>query len=157
MTELKDDPSNLLQAVFERIAVERMAGLPILNPALAVATVGFRPWREYWLGVLVTPWFMNMVARPVEPDATPDLTVRGLELPSGLYEFTVTREDGIGVYLSCPLISPMSQFASQADALAVAEAVLEEVFQAPAEVAKGGPDLSRRGFFRALLPATKTP
>ena len=31
-----------------------------VNPALAVEAVGFRPWEDHWLGVMVTPWFMNL-------------------------------------------------------------------------------------------------
>lgn len=158
MTDIQDDPGPLIEATFERIARECMAGLPILNPALAVAAVGFQPWREYWLGVLVTPWFMNLMAYPTGPEAAPDLSKRVLELPSGAYEFTLAREEGIGAYLACSLISPMSQFASQADALAVAGEVLQEVFKsAAAPAAKDAPDLSRRGFFTALLPKAKAP
>lgn len=152
MTDLNDDPSALLEATFGRIAAERMAGLPIVNPALAVAAVGFRPWQDYWLGVLVTPWFMNLLARPSVPDDAPELTRRVFELPAGQYEFTLAREEGIGAYLACSLISPMSQFTSQAEALAVAEAVLEQVFQAPAATAEAPADPGRRGFLRAFLP-----
>ena len=153
MTDLKDDPSTLLETVFGRIAEERMAGLPIVNPALAVAAVGFRPWQDYWLGVLVTPWFMNLVARPTVPDDAPELSLRPFELPSARYDFSAAREEGIGLYFSCPLISPMARFASQAEALAVAEAVLDHVFQVPPEAAPGAPaDPGRRGFLRTFLP-----
>lgn len=152
MTDTRDDPSALLEATFARIAAERMAGLPIVNPALAVAAVGFRPWQDYWLGVLVTPWFMNLVALPNGPDDVPDLSRRLLDLPAGQYEFTAARETGIGLYLACPLISPMAQFASQADALAVAEAVMQEVFRGTATAAADQPDPGRRGFLRAFLP-----
>ena len=51
-----------LTAAFERIAATRMAGLPMNNPALKVAAVGFQPWAEdYLLGVLITPWAINLV------------------------------------------------------------------------------------------------
>ena len=36
----------------------------MVNPALAVEAVGFRPWGEHWLGILITPWFMNLVLMP---------------------------------------------------------------------------------------------
>jgi [NiFe] hydrogenase assembly HybE family chaperone len=158
MTETESDPTRLIEATFARIAVERMAGLPILNPALMVAAVDFRPWREYWIGVLVTPWFMNLLARPVAEDNAPDLSRRVFDLPSGNYEFTVSREDGLGVFLSCPMISPMSQFAGQDDAMAVAHAIMQQVFQPTAttdSAATPGSTLSRRGFLSAFLPADK--
>ncbi len=53
------DPSARLVAAFEAAAV-RMRGLPIVNPALAVEAVGFAPWEGHWLGVMVTPWFINL-------------------------------------------------------------------------------------------------
>ncbi|WP_165873457.1 [NiFe]-hydrogenase assembly chaperone HybE [Parasulfuritortus cantonensis] len=158
MTDRQDDPSARLEATFSRIAAERMAGLPILNPALAVAAVGFRPWQDYWLGVLVTPWFLNLVACPTGADEAADLSERVLALPSGNYEFAAAHEDGLGLYFACPLISPMSQFASQADVMAVAEEIAKRVFVAPAKPAppaKDEPDQGRRGFFRALIPGAK--
>ena len=36
-----------------------MQGLAIVNPALEVEAVGFAPWQDHWLGVMVTPWFMS--------------------------------------------------------------------------------------------------
>lgn len=43
---MKDStPSSLLQQVFSRIAATRMAGLPIVNPALQVQVVGMRAWH----------------------------------------------------------------------------------------------------------------
>ena len=53
-----------LESAFRRIAATRMAGLPINHPLLAVEGVGFRLWQGKWLGVLVTPWAMNLVLLP---------------------------------------------------------------------------------------------
>lgn len=160
MTEQSADPSRTLEAVFDAIARERMAGVPILNPALVVAAVGFQPWQGYWVGVLTTPWFMNLVACPTAPDDAPDLSKRTLELPSGDYEFTVSREDGLGVFLSCPLISPMAQFAGQDEALAVAREIAERLFQPAelaAEVVEAPREVSRRSFFSAILKPGRAP
>jgi [NiFe] hydrogenase assembly HybE family chaperone len=41
-----------------------MAGLPILHPGLSVAVIGARQWRRDWLGMLLTPWCMNLVIVP---------------------------------------------------------------------------------------------
>jgi len=35
-----------------------------LRVARHVEAVGFRPWHEHWLGILITPWFMNLVLMP---------------------------------------------------------------------------------------------
>lgn len=171
-TAVPDSPAERLEAVFKDIAATRMAGLAILNPALSVAAIGFRHWRDGWYGVLVTPWFMNLVGFPDSPDEATDLgsgTRRVRALPSGDYEFLSAHEVALGAYWSASLVSPMSQFADMADAVAVAEAVLETIFTAEAPVEPPVPPapaglaarleqpLSRRGFFSALLPKEPRP
>jgi len=169
-----ENPAARLEIVFRDIAATRMAGLPILNPALDVAAVGFRYWQDAWYGVLVTPWFMNLIALPDRDDELVELgsgTRRTRFLPSGEYEFLSAREDALGAYWSASLVSPMSQFADMAGAVAVAEAVLETLFKPEAAAAVAQPEaptaipvpgtrlharmeqpVSRRGFFSALLP-----
>ena len=64
-----------LEAVFRRIATTRMRGVPVLNPALSVQAIGFGPdplrtapdAAPTMLGVLVTPWFMNLLRLPLQP------------------------------------------------------------------------------------------
>jgi [NiFe] hydrogenase assembly HybE family chaperone len=117
-----------LERVFSRIHRERMHGVPILNPALRVQCVGFRPWGEHCLGVLITPWFLNIVLLPCEPDAWDGLRVGQKVLhgfPSGPYELIVGHEDDIGRYQMCSLFSPVFEFEDQAAAVAVAEVVLQ--------------------------------
>jgi [NiFe] hydrogenase assembly HybE family chaperone len=168
------DPARHLEAVFRDIAETRMAGVPILHPGLDVASVGFRHWQDGWYGVLITPWFMNLLVFPDQDDELADLgsgTRRTRSLPSGDYEFLSAHEEALGAYWSASLASPMHQFADMAAALAVAEAVLETVFAPPppepdshpaAPEAPASPPpglsarleepLSRRGFLTALLP-----
>ncbi len=116
-----------LANVFQRIQDERMQGVPVLNPALEVACVGFRGWQEYCLGVLITPWFMSLVMLPTEGEGQLQLKT-GQKVthafPSGIYEFIVGDEPGIGRYLSCSLFSPVFEFADQEAAVATAEAVM---------------------------------
>lgn len=161
-------PAERLEAVFRDIAATRMAGLALLNPALSVAAVGFRHWNNTWYGVLVTPWFMNLMAFPDQDEELAGLgsgTRRTRALPSGEYEFLSAREDALGAYWSASLVSPMSPFADMAGAVAVAEAVLETVFKPETTEAIVQPEassagiqarmehpVSRRGFFSALLP-----
>ena len=61
-----------LQALFEHIARTPMAGLPLLQPGLQVQALGFEPVPaepSVALGVLITPWFMNLVLLPLDPAA----------------------------------------------------------------------------------------
>lgn len=157
---MTDNPSTLLQATFEHIAATRMAGVPILNPALRVEAVGFQPWQQGWLGVLITPWFMNLMFLP--PAGQPRIaTGKRLHfaLPSGDYEFLAGEEDRLGPYLASSLFSPMHEFAHPDDARAVAEAVMAEVMTPPAAAVAATsdqPDAGRRAFFRRLLPSEPT-
>jgi [NiFe] hydrogenase assembly HybE family chaperone len=125
------EPVTRLEAFFTEIWQTRMAGLPILNPALRVEAVNFLPWDNGWLGVMVTPWFMSLLWVPSDQEATlgkiGDKVMQ--YLPAGDYEFVVAHEEGIGDYLSCSLCSPMSPFADQESARATAVAVMETVLQ----------------------------
>lgn len=152
-----------LAGVFQTIAETRMADLPLRNPALQVETVGFRPWRDGTIGVLITPWSMSLVFIPgADADlgdarAGVDAT---LSLPSGDYAFVVANEATLGTYLTSPLFSPMFQFSSMCEAQAVARSVMAELFserQSPRPEPRGvGPapsrSLDRRDFLRAWLP-----
>ncbi len=117
-----------LERVFRRIERERLQGLPILNPALQVRAVGFRSWQGHCLGVLITPWFMNLMLLPSEGDDWQELRVGDKQLhqlPSGPYEFILGEEPGVGRYQMCSLFSPVFEFADQESAVATAEAAMQ--------------------------------
>jgi [NiFe] hydrogenase assembly HybE family chaperone len=162
------DIASTLQQRFELIHRERMAELPMVNPALQVAVIGFDKSEHGCLGVLITPWCMNLVLLP-EGDEWAALSPGSKQqhsFPSGVYEFVVADEPGVGRYQSCSLFSPMFEFGDQATALATAEAALlavmngamvderalgqplwrdvDEMKQSEA----GQPQLSRRDFLR---------
>jgi [NiFe] hydrogenase assembly HybE family chaperone len=158
-----------LEAAFRRIAATRMAGLPINHPQLAVEGVGFRIWQRKWLGVLVTPWAVNLVLLPGGDPEFEVLTTdkrQTWRFPSGEYDFMGGDEEECGAYQFCSLVSPVPEegVADQAAARALAAEVLVRLFSDPAdEVAMrpatspeqsrlSGP-LSRRGFITGLLPA----
>jgi len=169
-----------LQAVFDDIAATRMQGLPILNPALAVELVGLRAWQGCALGVLVTPWTINLVllADAEGPAALPVLPLGAEQIwqfPSGAYAFMGFQDERLGPCQLCPLISPVHELGSQAEALALADEVLALLLaplagpvgaDAAAGSARAGgssiatgpaararsPVPSRRAFLRAVVP-----
>ena len=135
-----DDPSSLLEAAFRRIQAETMADVPILNSALQVEAVGFSRHADHWLGIVITPWFMNLVLVPGAA-ASWQSVAPGLRLfrnfPSGDFAFLGSNEPEVGEFQSCSLFSPMGQFSDQAGAREVALAALtalqaEPVAAAPA-------------------------
>jgi len=126
-----NDGARVLQQVFEAIGCERMRDLPMVNPVLEVATVGFE--NGACLGILITPWCMNLVLLPngEEESRAWDALRPGSKqrhgFPSGVYEFVVADEPGVGRFQSCSLFSPMFEFADQATALATARAALAAI------------------------------
>jgi [NiFe] hydrogenase assembly HybE family chaperone len=131
------DPSDRLVAAF-RAAAARMAGLPIVNPALEVDAVAFAPWEGHWLGVMLTPWFMNLTLLPYDTAAWRRLAPgakRRYRFPAGDYEFVGARDEAIGEYLVCSLFSPLLEFDDHATARLVATLAREALFDpANAEV-----------------------
>lgn len=125
-----------IEAAFQRVADERMAGVPILNPALNVATAGARQVEGAWLTVLVTPWCINLMLLPDNPQEQgrwthmpPGAKVKR-KFPAGVFEFTVGCETGLGPFQMCSLFSPVLEFVNQEAALLTAEAALNAVFDA---------------------------
>jgi len=122
-----------LSTHFKAVA-QRMADLPMYNAALEVACVGFQSHAEREIGVLVTPWCMNLTLFPAESDnwAQWSETEIGqkqmIALPSGQYEGIFGWSELTGGFMSCSLFSPMFEFAEQAVALATAEEVMKALF-----------------------------
>ena len=128
---LAAETARRFEAGFREIHAGQMRGVPLVNEALAVKAVGFRPHGESLLGVVVTQWFMNLVLAPGADDDWSALAVGGKELvefPSGRYEFVTARRDGLGTYKACSLFSPMFDFTSLLQATDTAAAVMVALF-----------------------------
>jgi len=122
-----------LERIFADIRETRMGGVPVLNHRLDVEVVGMQPWGGYCLAILITPWFMNLMLLPNEGDDWSDLPLGSTQyhvFPSGLYEFILGDEAGVGRYQMCSLFSPMYGFESQASAVATAEAAMAAIMRA---------------------------
>lgn len=150
-------PPTSLQRLLDyyRAAAVAMRGLPVCHPALEVEGVGFRPHGQRQVGVIVTPWFMNLTALPGPGDSAAWIAGRltQLEFPSGRYEFTVSEAGEAGLIATCSLFTLMHTFADQADARAAAQAAADALFEsppspAPTQAAPTAPVMSRRRFLR---------
>ena len=121
-----------LVADFTEVWHARMRDLPMVNKALHVQAVGFRLDRGRPLGVLIAPWFMNLVQLPAEGEDWSALTPGEKEViafASGDYEFLHNIREQTGGYKACSLFSPMAEFSTQAQAVEVAQAVMVALFQ----------------------------
>ncbi|MCB1955261.1 MAG: [NiFe]-hydrogenase assembly chaperone HybE [Rhodocyclaceae bacterium] len=166
---LPADPSERVRAHFAHVGANAMRDMPLCNPALDVATVGFFRHGQAWVGVLVTPWCMNLMLLP-DADCACERQVGETQwwtFPSGEYPFIAHRCDSLGDYQACSLYSPVFEFDSQAYALDVARETLRALMvggDPEAEAARQREaarlegrsvaelPVSRRGFLRAVLP-----
>jgi [NiFe] hydrogenase assembly HybE family chaperone len=120
-----------LVAEFREIWHAKMRDLPMVNKLLSVEAVGFRMVDGRPLGVLISPWFMNLIQLPAEDEDWSGLVPGAKELiafPSGEYEFIHNTRDMIGGYKACSLFSPMGDFSTQMQAQEVARAVMVALF-----------------------------
>ncbi|MBL8487688.1 MAG: [NiFe]-hydrogenase assembly chaperone HybE [Rhodocyclaceae bacterium] len=145
----REDPSARIEAEFRRVAGV-MGELPISNPALAVEALGFRPWNGLWVGTLLTPWTLNLMLLPagngefrrLGPDES-----QVWSFPSGDYGFWGGPASALGPYQTCPLISPVHEFADQPSLREAATAALEALMAEPKPAAAAPEALrSRRAF-----------
>ena len=155
-----DDPSARLEAAF--LAIEaKMRGLAFVNPALRVEAVAFAPWKSYWLGVMVTPWSMNILLLPRQPGAWRPLAVgekRRYAFPAGSYDFVSARDAAIGDYLACSLFSPVLEFADHEMACMTAALARAALFDAThAETLERRDGDAERGALAELAAAIETP
>ena len=151
-----ENPSPVLSEVFEQIHQTRMRDLPILNPVLKVEAIGFHLHTDgHWLGVMITPWAINLLRLPGHSVAAetpwPSLPAGEKHLwqfGSGPYEFTVAELNELGDYHLCSLFSPALEFPDHTQARLTAKAVLAAL---PGEASPPqAPEMTSRRAFLGL-------
>jgi len=143
-----------LACVYREIGTRVMHELPIYHDALVVEALGFTGFNGRILGIMITPWFMNVVTPAEQGTAGSSETI---VFPAGAVEFTRADIADVGCIGSCSLFSPMFQFEDMAAARAAAEAALAALMT-PAEDARvGGPasTIDRRAFLRGTLSESR--
>ena len=139
-----------LGAAYEA-AEANIIGLPVHNDRLRIEMVGFRPHADGYVGVIVSPWSMNLTFLPADPDAALPGAVgasRQHVFPSGGYSFIIGRMEGVGTVETCSLFSPMEEFDDPDVARACAAAAMEGLFASPEpEPEPEKPDMERRFLF----------
>ena len=134
--DLGDHPRvQALIAAFQRVD-GAMRDLPVYNATVAIEAIGFSAFgADALLGVLLTPWFMNLIVLPVEPVPL-DMAAIGktvpVDLPSGRRTFTVGGDAAIGLYKAHSLHSPVLNFTLPGQARAEAKRLLAWLMTTPA-------------------------
>jgi len=140
-TDSPQQIARIVEARYQAIQRERMQDMPMVNDQLVVQSVGFCRWGDCTLGVLITPWFMNLILMPEKPDNWSSLELLSKHpqhFPSGRYEFIVCEDEELAKYQMCSLFSPMFEFADHASAVETAEhvmtALMDEENQDPVDI-----------------------
>lgn len=132
MVETAEQMRELLTEHFTMVETTRMDGVPVVNKVLSVTALGFEEFGDYRLGVMLTPWFMNLMLMPLSEDVIDQKeheygATMHKSLPGGRFSFIVGHEEELGPYLSCSLFSPVFEFEDQTAFEETALAVLDEV------------------------------
>jgi [NiFe] hydrogenase assembly HybE family chaperone len=160
-TSASEDPGSPLGralTVWRRAGLS-MRDLPVYNPALEVEAVGFRPFEGGSVGVVISPWFMNLVLLPA-PGAAPlghgEKRIRSL--PGEAVEVTGAWLEGAPPMECCSLFSPMGEFGSQEVARLTALETLAALWRRPADLTPSvepqepPAGRGRRALLRPFLP-----
>lgn len=142
-----------------REAEPRMRDLPFYNERLATEAVGFRDWEGHRLGILITPWFINLILLPGEEDDWSGVDQgdqSDWHLPAETIRFTAnrpeeeTKEDE--VFLAAPVFTNVIGVPDHEAAKNIAAQVLESLLAKPgSEKAAPGHAVSRRDLLRGKV------
>jgi [NiFe] hydrogenase assembly HybE family chaperone len=127
-----DQITQTIQQTFEHILQHNMQGIPILNPAIKVQVLGFQHWQGRVLGVVITPWMMNLVLLPGDDEDWSQMELghkQPHEFPSRSYKFMVNDIEGIGPCQTYSMCSPMREFSSHQQAVQVAQDFLDGLME----------------------------
>lgn len=153
----RENPAAMLEAHFRtRPAAAAETRAP--NPALSVEAIGFVRYRGDWLGVLVTPWRLDLLLIAGGGELWGDIPAgqrRYLDLYGATLPFVAVDEPGLGPYQYSSLVDLVGRIPDMAAAREIARDALQSYLpaQSPPPVSAPPPaaeTVSRRGFFRRL-------
>ncbi|WP_405221429.1 [NiFe]-hydrogenase assembly chaperone HybE [Lentisalinibacter sediminis] len=139
-----------------RATEPRMRDLPFYNDRLSIEAVGFRDWEGHRLGILITPWFMNLILLPGAEDdwsAVEQGDQSDWHLPSETVRFTANRSEADGqVFLAAPVFTNVIGVPDHEAAKNISDQVLKSLLAKPGSAeAAPGHAVSRRDLFRGRL------
>jgi [NiFe] hydrogenase assembly HybE family chaperone len=133
-----------LELAFNAIAEQRMAGVAVMHPRVHVQADPFVLLdAQMALGVLITPWFMNLLRLPLTRSDERRVGAQATHhIGAHVIEFTSAFEAAIGAFECCSVYSPLTQFEDHAAVHATAQALMRALLPAGADDVK--PALGRR-------------
>jgi [NiFe] hydrogenase assembly HybE family chaperone len=138
-----------------------------VNSLLNCTGVGFARCQGDWLGVVITPWCMDLVLLPGGGTLWGDIPAgqrRYVELPLGAVAFTAAEDPQLGHYQHAPLVATVASLPDMATATRLANQAMRgicgdgvpatvppsELSDASADSTSAPETHSRRGFLRRL-------
>jgi [NiFe] hydrogenase assembly HybE family chaperone len=135
-----------------------MHDTPMSNNDLQVESIGFQVYSDQVLGIVITPWFMNLVLTARPGETLPEGRIgdrRSLKMPAGSVDFMIGELPDFGRLDTCSLFSPMFDFADHQTAHDTALAVIDKLMQVPPEVVQEPAMVSRRALLRGKMGGSK--
>ncbi|MEQ3652437.1 MAG: [NiFe]-hydrogenase assembly chaperone HybE [Glaciecola sp.] len=126
-----------LVVAYKKISHKQMRDMPFYNPELDVEAIGFDDYLGDTLGVMISPWFLNLVLLPHTDNKRAQVSQISvgekiaLAMPSGKFDFIKADIEDVGSFLTCSLLSPVFELTSQNLAQETAEASLEVILTYP--------------------------
>lgn len=138
-----------------------------VNPRLKCTIVSFCRHRGDWLGVVITPWLMDLMLLPGGGELWGDIPPgqrRYVELPQGTVAFSAAESPELGSYQHAPLVASVATLPNMSAAIGLANQFMAEIciagrppetpsptLREPGEALPDMPEVpSRRGFFHRL-------
>jgi len=133
------NPAPVLEALYQRVYQQDMKGLPICNDDIKVEAIDFKLWEGHWVGIMITPWFTNLLILRQQGQDWPELKLgkhnkKNIAFPAGNIEFTPRFEPELGIYLCCSLISPMNECPSHEKAVIDAKQAIRQLKEIPIDI-----------------------
>ena len=127
---MKDPASiaTIVEQTFTRIHLENMQGIPILNSRIQVQSIGFQEYQARIIGIIITPWLMNVILLPNDNEDWSNFTLGhkvSHTFPAKTYRFLVNEIEGIGFCQTHSMYSPMHDFSSHQQAVKVAQEFID--------------------------------
>ena len=120
---------------FRMIHQTYMQDTYMCNEALQVEAIGFVPHQGQAFGIILTPWFMNLVLAPLPGHPFPEGRMgdkRMVDFPAGPMEFIIGEVPEFGRLDTSSLFSPVFDFPDHQTAHDRAVHVLTTLFAAKA-------------------------
>jgi len=125
-----EQAASKLEACFNRIWKDSMEGIQILNNDLVVEAVEFQQWDNRVVGMMVTPWFINLIMLPKEEEnwEKEELGAREkFNFPQKECLMTINDTQGFGYCKTFSLYSPVNDFPNPESARIAAAIFLRDL------------------------------